>query len=85
VPQAIVYTVVIRGKLKARNTTNDMGKCRLQFRNPLQSMEAFYYRQKKKKTRQKWCNHPVLKRAPEALSLVKRGGEGGGKGRRRNK
>jgi hypothetical protein len=64
VPEAIVYTVVVRGQLKARNITNDMEKCRLQFRNPLQSMEAFYYRQKKKKTREKLCDQSCLETGP---------------------
>jgi hypothetical protein len=60
---------VIRGQLKARNITNDMGKCRLQFRNPLQRMEVFYYRQKKKQTREKWFDQSCLETGPAGFIL----------------
>jgi hypothetical protein len=48
-------------------------------------MEVFYNRQKEKKTREKWCDQSGLETGPQALSLVKWGGEGRGKGRKQNK
>jgi len=47
--------------------------------------KRFIIDKRKRRQEKNGATSPVLKRAPEALSLVTRGGEGGGKGRRRNK
>jgi len=47
--------------------------------------KRFIIDKRKRRQEKNGVTSPVLKRAPEALSLVKWGGGGGGKGGRRNK